>query len=246
MSNQCTQGAFVVPDWTVVTAPAARQALDDIIKCGKHESRVAGLDTQATIVLAVILRHYAAKAQPPTLKEIGCAAAMTTTSVQHSIDLLRRLDFVIVDPHDDAIIKGAYPFADRATGHSVTFERSGKAVSAMCALDALGIGAMCHENVVITSPCGFCGREIAGCVKDRGVTLYEIIPESSMVWISLNASYECAADTVCNEFLFFCCDDHLRQWRATHKNVEGHRLLPEEAFQIGKALFIDRAMIRDR
>lgn len=37
------------------------------------------------------------------------------------------------------------------------------------------------------------------------------------------------------------CDEHLARWRADRG--DGHRLSPEEAFQVGKALFIDRAIM---
>jgi hypothetical protein len=115
----------VVPNWAVVSAPAARQALEGIIRSGNHESRFGGLTPHAAVVLAVILGHYAAEARPPTLKEIGLATKMTADLIQNSLDLLRRLDFVIVDRNNE-MIQGAYPFTERATGHKVTFSRSGR------------------------------------------------------------------------------------------------------------------------
>jgi hypothetical protein len=44
--------------------------------------------------------------------------------------------------------------------------------------------------------------------------------------------------------LFLCNDEHLAQWRRDRS--DGYRLSPEEAFQVGKALFIDRAMMGQR
>jgi hypothetical protein len=240
MSEQRAGATILVPNWDVVTAPAARQALGDIIRCGKHESRFDGLDTQAATILAVILRHYAAEARPPTMEEIARTTTFPIMSVKESLTLLHRLDFVVVDRIEETI-KGAYPFTERATRHLVTFTHSGKTVKSMCAIDALGAGPMCHEDVVLTSCCGLCGQKIAAHTEDHGMTLDGVTPQESVVWVSLNASYACAADTVCNEFLFFCCDLHLEQWRGGR--VDGYRLSPEEAFQVGKALFVGRAII---
>jgi hypothetical protein len=60
------------------------------------------------------------------------------------------------------------------------------------------------------------------------------------VWVGLRDSCGCAAETLCTELLFFCSDAHLARWRSGRG--DGHRLSFEEAFQAGKALFIDRAM----
>jgi hypothetical protein len=236
--SQCTPA---LPNWAVITAPAARQALEGIIRSG-NQSRFDGLTPRAAVVLAVILRHYAAEARPPTLNEIGVATKMTADLIRNSLDLLRRLDFVIVDRNNE-MIQGAYPFTERATGHKVTFSRSGRTVKAMCVIDALGAGAMCGENVSIVSACGLCGLSISGNIKDSGMTLSAITPSSSVVWVCLRSSPECAADTFCTEVLFFCGSEHLEQWLLTRDRRVGYRLSPEEAFQVGKALFIDRAML---
>jgi Alkylmercury lyase len=240
--DQLTRRSPSVPNWTVVAAPAAKQALDSIIGHCKHQSRAERLTSEAEAVLAAILAHYGTKGCPPSLSEIAGVTATTTASVRECLDLLRQLDFVIIDP-DSMAIRGAYPFTERATPHKVTFRRTGTTLMAMCAIDALGAGAMCRENAVITSTCGLCGLSISSHVEDSGMTLSALRPSSSVIWAGLGLWGECAADTVCTEFLFFCCDDHLRRWQALGDRSQGHRLSAEEAFQVGKALFMDRAML---
>ena len=79
---------------------------------------------------------------------------------------------------------------------------------------------------------------------DRGMTLREVAPTGAVVWVGLRQSCGCAAETLCTELLFFCSDEHLARWRKDRS--DRYRLSPEEAFQVGKALFIDRAMmVRD-
>jgi Alkylmercury lyase len=248
MPDEFARSRPTVPNWTYVTAPAAKQALDAIVAAWKHESRAGSLGRQAAAVLGSILRLYAAKARPPTLEEVAGATAMTTDLARECLDVLRRLDLVIVDS-SDLTIQGAYPFTERTTPHTVTFGRRGSTLGAMCAVDALGAGSMCRKNAVIASSCGLCGLSISANVGGSGMALKVISPASSVVWVGLGLSGECAADTLCKQFLFFCCGDHLGRWQASgNRSVDrgiGYRLSPEEAFQVGKALFADRAMLQE-
>ena len=52
-----------------------------------------------------------------------------------------------------------------------------------------------------------------------------------------------AADSLCTALVFFCSDGHLDLWRASGKTNDGRRLSVEEAFQVGKSLFADRALL---
>jgi hypothetical protein len=113
----------------------------------------------------------------------------------------------------------------------------------MCAIDALGAGAMCRDDTTIRSACGACGAVIVARTAYRGMTLKEVAPPDAVVWIGLRSSGGCAAASLCRELLFFCGDRSLARWRAAHGPVKGYQLSPEEAFQVGKALFLDRAMI---
>ena len=73
--------------------------------------------------------------------------------------------------------------------------------------------------------------------------LEKVMPAESVVWIGLKRSSGCAADSLCTALLFFCSDEHLERWRAVGGAGDGYRLSVEEAFQVGKALFIDRALM---
>jgi hypothetical protein len=199
------------------------------------------MDAQATVVLGVILHSYVAEGAGPNLARIGAMTGLRDSSVLEAIGLLRRLDLVVTES-DKRTISVAYPFTERLTPHSVTFAGNRRTVRTMCAIDALGTGPMCRQDLEISSICGLCSQPIAATVANGGMTLRGILPASSVVWVSLSASQACAADTVCPEFLFFCSDDHLKQWCAKRDPREGHRLSPEEAFQVGKALFINRAV----
>jgi hypothetical protein len=231
----------VVPDWAVVSAPRARRAIEGIVAAGHYDSRFGELDSPASLVLAHILRLYARRGRAPAVGELAAAAALPESSIKEQLILLRARDLVLLNPTGEAIL-GAYPFSEAVTGHSVTFEGTGHTLATMCAIDALGAGAMCRDDVTIRSACGTCGGDIVALTSDRGMTLGPILPIDACLWVGLRPSCGCAADTLCRELLFFCSDEHLVWWRKGRSD-NGHRLTPEEAFQVGKALFIDRVMM---
>lgn len=230
-----------IPDWSVVISRRARAALKDVYLAARWDWRQAGLDPGTARILAIVLRRYADLGRPPLLAELASAAGAPATLISDSLRRLHAHDLILLDPETGAI-QGAYPFTQKATGHSVMFRRTGRVVTTMCAIDALGAGAMCREDVVIHSACHLCGTPIVGQVNDRGMVLGGMDPRDTVVWVGLRVSRGCAADSLCNELLFFCCDTHLDDWRGDQAPA-GYRLTPEEAFQMGKALFIDRAMM---
>jgi hypothetical protein len=232
--------APTIPDWTVVTAPAARRAIEGILAAGHYDSRFGGLTPDAAAVLAHVLRLYACLGRAPTMDEIAADTALPPRSVKDHLVHLRACDLVLLDPAGE-IVLGAYPFTEATTGHAVTFAKTGRTIAAMCAIDALGAGAMCREDVVIRSACETCGRDIVASTGRGGMTLCQVAPADAVVWTGLRQSCGCAAETLCTELLFFCNDQHLASWRKDR--ADGHRLSPEEAFQVGKALFIGRAAI---
>lgn len=232
-----------IPDRSVVTALQAREALEALFIAGKWERCNRGLDLSSAQVLATILRQYAELGRPPSLKELAAAVGAAEAKIDGLLRQLHRRDLIVLDATTGAI-EGAYPFTQKSSGHSVTLRRTGRTLATMCAIDALGAGAMCREDAAIRSACRLCGTQIAGAVTNRGLVLAGIRPSDTVIWVGLLESGGCAADTLCTELLFFCCDAHLNEWRSG-KGFTGYRLSPEEAFQVGKALFIDRALMND-
>ena len=240
MKDDPSRAIPAVPDWTVVTAQAAQRAIEGILAAGHYDSRFGGIDPCTARVLAHVLRLYSRLGHAPTIDSIAAADALPKLDVKRHLAQLRAHDLILVDPTGDTVL-GAYPFTEAVTGHSVTFAGSGRTLSTMCAIDALGAGAMCREDVAIRSACGACGDSVEAFTEHDGMTLRHVTPADAVVWVGLRQSCGCAADTLCTELLFFWSDEHLARWRKVHG--DGHRLTPKEAFQVGKALFINRAMM---
>ncbi len=231
-----------IPDWSVVTAPAARRAVEGILAAGHYDSRFGGLEADTANVLAQVLRLYANLGHAPTAPEIATRTRVSEPVVRDHLVRLRERDLILLDRSRWTIL-GAYPFTEADTGHRVIFDKSGKILATMCAIDALGAGAMCRDDVTIRSACRSCGSPVIARTGDQGMVLKEVTPAESVVWIGLKQSRGCAADSLCTALLFLCSDGHLERWRAAGGAGDGYRLSVEEAFQVGKALFIDRAMM---
>lgn len=232
----------VIPDWSAVTAAPARKALEDILVAGRWEWRLRGIDPRSARALAAVLRLYVRYGRPPRVSELAAESRMSETLATALLGRLARHDLVLLEP-DRRSIFGAYPFTEKVTGHAVVLEETGRRLNAMCAVDALGAGAMCRADSTIHSTCPSCGNDVVARIADHGMTLRDVHPADAVVWIGLRQSRGCAADTLCTELLLFCTRDHLARWRARDRGLEGHVLTAEEGFQLGKALFIDRAMM---
>jgi hypothetical protein len=149
-----------------VTTEVARQALEGILAAGWYDRRFGDLGTAAASVLAAVLRLYVVEGHPPSAREIAAAAGISEADAARSVADLRRHDLVILAP-DGATIRGAYPFTQATTVHAVTFVSYGHTLNSMCAIDALGAGAMCRADTVIRSRCHLCARGCAPAIGRR-------------------------------------------------------------------------------
>jgi hypothetical protein len=166
---------------------------------------------------------------------VAAAAGLT---LDEADGLLRRLagrDLLVLDAAGR--ISGAYPFTDGPTGHHV--DARGLTVGAMCAIDALGIGAMLERDVVVPSACRHCRRTLAIRTRRQGRELDQVESSGIVVWSGHRYAAGCAASSLCTVQAFFCDDAHLEAWRANSPAAgqEGARLSPAEALEVGVAIF---------
>ena len=147
-------------------------------------------------------------------------------------DLVER-DLVFLDQGE---IAGAYPFSSQPTRHAVTI--CGQRIWAVCALDALGAGAMARSGAHVTTTCPICEARIDVTIGRRGLALRAVSPISAVLWAGVEPIGGCAAATQCQSMLLFCGDDHLQDWCASRSGPnDGYRLTPRQALQAGAAIF---------
>ena len=222
-----------IPDWSVVTSRAVKDALLAMVGSNHVLNRWSGYDLAADRVRVALLQLYAADGRAPTIGTLGERAALSESAIRPLLEELRRRDLVVLD--DDKIV-GAYPFTDLDTGHQVTVD--GRTLNAMCAVDALGVGAMTERDIAVASPCRHCGAPVRITMRDRGQALADVAPVTAVVWLSVRYEDGCAASSLCATTAFFCSDEHLSAWRDERSADEpGFRLSIEEGLEAGRALF---------
>jgi mercury(II) reductase len=221
------------PDWSVVSSPAVKDALLAMVGSDQVLNRWSGYDPATDRVRVALLQLYAEHGRASTPGALARRAALSEPAIRPLLEELGRRDLVVLD--GDKIV-GAYPFTDRKTGHRVTLD--GRTLNAMCAVDALGIGAMTDRDIAIASHCRHCGAPVRITTQDRGRALADVVPTTAVVWLSVLYEGACAANSLCTATSFFCSDDHLAGWREERQSDDsGFRLSIEEALEAGRAIF---------
>jgi hypothetical protein len=121
------------PDWSVVTKPAAREALigRDRVRAGPAEKWIGTLPMQADLAWRTALELFGRLGRPPYLAEIGQEIGLLPEQIQMLVSELQTHDLLGTDG-TDAIVY-AYPFTKWATEHRV--ELHGRKLNALCAID---------------------------------------------------------------------------------------------------------------
>jgi mercury(II) reductase len=221
------------PDWSVVKSPTVKNALQAMVGSDHVFDRWSGYDPATDRVRVALLQLYSEDGRAPTTRALAERAGLNETSVRTLLEELRRRDLVVLDGER---IVGAYPFTDRDTGHRVTLD--GRVLNAMCAVDALGIGAMTNRDITIASRCRHCGAPIRVTTRNQGRMLARVEPKTSVMWQSVRYEAACAANSLCATTAFFCSGEHLSAWRREQAADEaGFRLSVEEGLEAGRALF---------
>ena len=221
------------PDWSVVSSPVVKEALLAMVGSDHVLNRWSGYDPATDRVRVALLQFYAEHGRAPATGVLAERAGLSEAAIPPLLEELRRRDLVVLDGNK---IVGAYPFTDRDTGHRVAVD--GRILNAMCAVDALGIGAMLDRDITIASRCRHCGAPIRIATRDRGLGVAQVSPVTAVVWLSVRYEGGCAASSLCTATSFFCSDDHLAAWRQEHSaDKPGFRLSMEEALEAGRAIF---------
>ncbi len=224
------------PDWSAVTSETVREALGAIFETCDWEERWAGLDDAQDRTRRAILEAYPRIGHAPSIEELALTTGFAPDQVRGLVAKLAARDMVVLD-RDGATIAGAYPFVDRDTEHRVHLGET--VINAMCAIDALGTGAMLGIDVVVESSCRSCGTPIRVQTLEKGAALADYSPTDAVVWTGIQYTNRCAADSLCTVMAFFCSGAHLDSWRASQgSESRGFRLSMDEGFQMGKAIFM--------
>jgi alkylmercury lyase len=226
---------LVLPDWSLLTDRAGREALAAAMAVAGRRARWAALDDAEDAVRRSVLLGFAAFGTPPSVMEITASTGLDADAVRAALARLADRDLIVLD--EDGRIAAAYPFSAAPTPHRVMLARFGTTVHALCAIDALGIGGMLGADTLIESRCAETGAPVTVRTHDAGFALAELAPADAVVWYGIAYAGGCAARSGCALKLFFGSDADLASWRARHRDHPGYRLSVPAALQLALALF---------
>ena len=132
------------PDWSVVESASAHEALVAMLEAAWDQKAWQGHTPAEDAVRRTILELYRELGHAPPREEVARRSRMAPERVRALLDRLAGRDLVVLE--GDQIV-GAYPLTDRPTEHRVRVES--QRLHAMCAIDALGVGAMYGTNTLI-------------------------------------------------------------------------------------------------
>lgn len=226
----------VFPDWSVVTSDNVRASLSARPIVLQMAKQWRGIGPDEDRVRVAVLIHYAETGHAPSHERLVEITGFECDEVVHLLGQLQERDIVVLNESDRAIVV-AYPFTERDTGHRIRLGK--KTLNAVCAIDALGAGAMVGVDAIIDSTCRQCGCAIHFETRDKGRGIKSVSPEDAIVWAGVQDVDSCLADTQCKVRIFFCSDDHLDAWhRDNPADVQGRRLAMNEGLELGMAFFL--------
>jgi mercuric reductase len=221
------------PDWLAVESASAREALVAMLEAAWEQRAWQDHTAAEDAVRRTILQLYRELGHAPPPEEIARWSGMAPERVRALLDRLAGRDLVVLE--GDQIV-GAYPLTDRPTEHRVRVEA--QRLHAMCAIDALGVGAMYGTNTLIESRCRLCRVAIDITTVDHGRRLDMVLPGETVVFAGIGYRGGCAATSLCTTIAFFCGGAHLSEWRSAQAlDASGFRLSIGEAFEVGRAVF---------
>ncbi|GAA2807966.1 alkylmercury lyase family protein [Crossiella cryophila] len=197
----------------------------------RWRARTSPTDPVDRAVHQAILHAFAGTGQPPSPERLQRIAAANNTTADPILRRLHDLDAVRLDPA--GAIRVAYPFSATPTRHQVRLA-TGRTVSAMCAIDALGVPAMLGMDATITS---------RDPVTDEPVTItihngqYSWEPETAVVFAGAAAGAGPSVDFCCHHLNAFTGPASAHRWMSRHPGVPGELLDTATAERLGRHLF---------
>ena len=221
------------PDWSVIASAPARAALVAMLEAAWDRRAWQDYTPAEDAVRRTILELYRELGRAPSTEEIARRADIASDQVRMLLERLAARDLIVLDGDQ---ITGAYPLTDRPSEHRVVI--ADRELHAMCAIDALGVGAMYRTDATITSRCRLCHAPIDIATGDGGRCLATLSPAGAVVFAAVGDRSGCAATSLCTTIAFFCGGAHLSAWRSSQSS-EGpaFRLSIGDALEVGRAIF---------
>lgn len=178
-----------------------------------------------------LLRDFLRAGRAPSVAQLRSLALANGLDPEQVIDELARADLVHLDPAAENVLI-AYPLSGMASGHQVILD-GGPALTAMCAVDALGIPAMARSGARVLSRDPMTGEPIQITLA-AGEWVWE--PAAAVV---LLAAAQCSGPIAyaCRHTEFHASRELAERHLAEHPEHIGRVLSQAEAVQMAATEF---------
>ena len=153
------------------------------------------------------------KGRMPSLAEVADRTKQTREVVQDVLDAFEGVAGIYRDPFFRNVI-AFYPVSAIPTIHKIVRPDGGRIAYSPCAMDALTLAPTLERKLDIRSTCRYCDRGITINYNEDGSKITRHTPDDVWIWIEDripgDAPYYLV---VCINTNFFCCREHLDQWR---------------------------------
>jgi hypothetical protein len=201
---------------------------------GGVQERQAGLPEPLRGFHCRLLAGFLTGGGPPEPATIADLAVELGLDPDQALGALAATDLVHRDPASGTI-GVAYPFSGRPTSHQVELA-GGPTVSAMCALDALGIPQMTRRDARIRATDPVSGQPVT-IQAYHGVWRWE--PATTVVLVATAADGVCGAvaDRCCPHINFHTQPLHAETYLRAHPGMTGELLGQADAVATARRIF---------
>jgi hypothetical protein len=201
---------------------------------GSVQERQAGLREPLRALHRRLLAGFLTHAGPPEPAAVADLAAELGLDPNPALRALAAADLVHSDPASGTI-SVAYPFSGRPTSHQVELA-GGPTVSAMCALDALGIPQMTRRDARISATDPVSGQPITVEVRHRA---WQWEPVTTVVLVATAAGGVCGAiaDCCCPHMNFHTDPQQAQTYLRAHPGMTGELLGQADAVATARRSF---------
>ncbi len=176
------------------------------------------------------LRTVADTGQPPADADLEERAHALGLDLHGALAALAAAELLFVDQARDRVL-GGVPFAAGPTAHRVSVA-DGPTVSANCAVDALGIGAMLGRDTDVRSADPLTGEPVTASQRG-GKWTWE--PPQAVVFVGSSGAGR-ITDACCPAINFFASDSNANEYRDRH-GLTGKVLSMPDAAVAGALVF---------
>lgn len=224
---------------------------DDQVRVLIHVCRSAWLTPDEYAFYRAIMLAFPERGGPPSVANLQALAEQNGVHLEETLQTFARLDLVQRDVMTGEI-SAAYPFSGAPTTHRIRLDRDAEGepipeLSAMCAIDTLGVPLMLRRAAWIDSRDAVTGEAVRVRVEPttEGPIGWSATwePSGSVVFARPEGhehEHDCgssAADACCGLTQFFTDVEHAADWSSAHSSTDGRIYTQDEALAYAATLF---------